>query len=297
MLSMKRIAIGLVLLAASTGLSRNTAAQSDEEGLRVMSYNIRYLNNRDGDDVWPNRRDAVFETIRQADVVGLQEVVLEQFEQIRAATPEMQWYGVGRDDGQQAGEMTAIGWRTDRCKVTNKGTFWLSDTPNEVGSRGWDAALPRVASWIEFTDSRQGMELLLVNTHFDHVGLAARLQSAKLLRTWIAKNRGDRPAILTGDLNATEDQPPLQMLLKSSDVDAQPLTDARAVTQTPDEGPTGTWNGFKQISEGRRIDYIAIVGDLQVTKYRTLDPRTAEDRFASDHLPLMATFVAPSKKQ
>jgi endonuclease/exonuclease/phosphatase family metal-dependent hydrolase len=256
-----------------------------------MSYNIRYLNQNDGEDVWQNRADAVVATVEQADIVGLQEVVFEQFKQIQHATNEdFEWYGKGRDDGQEAGEMTPIGYRKTMFDCEEQGTFWLSETPEIVGKKSWDAALPRIASWARLKRRSDGQLLLVVNTHFDHRGGEARRQSARLLRKWIAEHREDSPAILLGDLNAQLADPPLQQLLEPNAQDTPPLTDTLAIAAEAPTGPNSTWNGFSQIAEGRRIDHILASGELKVMSFATLDPRTANNRFASDHLPVLATI-------
>ncbi len=277
------------VLAISLALIQVTSAipsHAQEHAARVISYNIRYLNTTDGEDIWKNRREAVIQTISLADIVGLQEVVAAQMEDIRAGTGELEWYGVGRDDGRQAGEMTPIGWRTKVFAAEDRGTFWLSDTPEEKGSRGWDAALPRIASWVRLRHRASDRQLLVVNTHFDHRGREARRNSAKLIRTWIANHRGDMPAVLTGDFNATASDAPLRVLFEEDQQAGTALRDARGLSPTEDPGPDSTWNGFRAIDAGRRIDYVLLAGRLKVTHFETLNPKTAAGRFASDHLPV-----------
>ncbi|MEZ6135307.1 MAG: endonuclease/exonuclease/phosphatase family protein [Pirellulaceae bacterium] len=261
-----------------------------EPNTRILTYNIRYLNTNDGEDVWSNRSQAVIETISDAELVGLQEVVAQQLDDIRAGTSHMEWYGVGRDDGKQKGEMTPIGWDKQRFAAERTGTFWLSRNPGEVGKKSWDAALPRIASWAVLRRRSDQARLLLVNTHFDHIGQEARQQSARLIRKWIFEHRQidgtQLPAILLGDLNASLGQPPLDELLVASKQDSLPLKDAMSITATPAVGPTGTWNGFKAIAENSRIDHVLVLGDVRVERYQTLDPRTEQGRFASDHLPI-----------
>ncbi|KAA5539346.1 endonuclease/exonuclease/phosphatase family protein [Roseiconus nitratireducens] len=254
--------------------------------MRVLTYNIRYANPGDGDDIWDNRRDRVIEVIRQADLVGLQEVTPEQFQDVRAGTPGMTWYGVGRDDGQEAGEHAPVGFRTDRFELLDKGSFWLSPTPEKAGSMGWDAALPRLASWVKLTDRQSGQPLLVVSTHFDHRGAEARRESAALIREQLKKLAGDtQRVILVGDLNARPDSPPLNTLLGSGA--GLELTDSRTVSQTPPTGPSGTFNGFREIRPEMQIDYVTFAGPLQVLSHQTLDPKTSAGRFASDHLPIL----------
>ncbi|MCA9129506.1 MAG: endonuclease/exonuclease/phosphatase family protein [Planctomycetales bacterium] len=289
---MSRIIILMGLLGLSVFNSHSIMAQESATSprLKVLSYNIRYLNKNDGQDSWENRKLAVVETIQTADVIGLQEVVDQQLDFIKRNTPDYQWYGVGRDDGKLAGEMTAIGWKTGRIQVLDKGTFWLSEASDKVGSKSWDAALPRIASWIRLRMAGGDKSCLLVNTHFDHRGAIARKESAKLLRAWIAGNRQGLPAILIGDLNAQLGSEPLEELLSNPNDGVNELIDARQVAEQQDNGPNSTWNGFDHIVDKRRIDHILVVGKVGVESFLTLDPRTEAGRFASDHLPVSAVL-------
>jgi endonuclease/exonuclease/phosphatase family metal-dependent hydrolase len=285
------------------------------EPFQVLTYNIRYANPGDGQDIWENRREAVVETILQADIAGLQEVLAIQQDFIEEHTPGWQWLAVGRDDGHRKGEMCSVGWRTEKFVAVEQGTFWLSPSPFRVGVSGWDAALPRIASWVRLVPrdalskvpvpgQTPGVEpkqhpseagnppsiptILLINTHFDHRGAEARRQSAAWIRKWIGQHRGDSQVILVGDLNAPVGSPPLNELLAAAAADSPPLRDARGLSPEADPGPDSTWNGFREIVPGQRIDHILVLGDgLSIENYQTLDPRTSEGRFASDHLPLM----------
>ncbi len=261
------------------------------EPVELLSYNIRYLNKSDGEDVWGKRSSKVIETIAASDIAGLQEVVSEQLSDIQTATTDFQWYGKGRDDGDQKGEMTPIGWRTALFTCEEQGTFWLSEHPDIVGVKGWDAALPRVASWVKLQRKTDGAMILVVNTHFDHVGREARRNSARLLRSWIATHRGELPAVLLGDLNAElQDAPLVELLDVAKQEGVEPLVDTRTTTATEPVGPNSTWNGFREIADGRRIDHVLFAGKIEVTKYETLNPKTEAGRFASDHLPIMVTM-------
>lgn len=289
----KRLGAWLAIVL-SFGLSGSAAQLRAAEPLTVMSYNIRYANPQDGPDIWTERRDTVGKMLQSADVIGLQEVLAVQLDDLRQRLPEFDWYGVGRDDGQAKGEMVPIGYRKERIECLDQGTFWLSSEPTKAGSVGWDAALPRIASWIRLRDRKSGTEWLLVNTHFDHRGPKARAESGKLLRSWIAEHAGSLPCILTGDFNAEIKSEPMQNLLDPQRASSAPaLILARAVTASADPGPDSTWNGFKKIEPGRRIDHILITNQIKVEQFKTLDPRTASGRFASDHLPITATLLPP----
>ncbi len=259
---------------------------SGESPTTVMTYNIRYLNNSDGDDVWANRQLAVIETIRGAEIVGLQEVVLDQFEAIQSATPEMTWYGIGRDDGKEKGEFAPIGFRHERFTSLDQGTWWLSETPDVVGSMGWDAALPRTVTWVLLRSKSDDSQLLVLNTHFDHRGEDARQNSGKLIARRVDAMAKDVPVIVMGDFNAKPDSPAIENV-KSGTL---ALSDSRQMSQTPPSGPEGTWNGFKKIDVGTRIDHLFVSDRVKVLAHEVLDPKTAAGRFASDHLPVRVTI-------
>lgn len=288
------------------------AAQSlGNDTFRVLTYNIRYANPGDKQDRWENRKETVVQTILDADVAGLQEVLSRQQVFIQNHTPGWEWLAVGRDDGQKRGEMCSIGWKADRFIAIEQGTFWLSTSPYRIGKSGWDAALPRIASWVRLiprwlgpdgksdhtaanaSDELNGDQeitssLLLVNTHFDHRGAEARRQSSALLRRWVAERQGDSQVLLIGDLNARLESPPLRELLEIDLSEYPALRDTREHSRAPDSGPDSTWNGFREIVPGQRIDHVLFLGDrLVVEKYLTLDPRTPDGRFASDHLPII----------
>jgi endonuclease/exonuclease/phosphatase family metal-dependent hydrolase/predicted TIM-barrel fold metal-dependent hydrolase len=220
--------------------------------VRVVPYNIRYANPADGENIWANRREAMAAYLRgtKADIIGLQEVEPQQRADLADALTDYAWYGVGRNAEHDEDEGTPIFYRRDRFDVIASGTFWLSPTPEVAGSRGWDAALPRVASWVRLRDLQSGRELLAVNTHFDHRGSEARLESGRMIVNRIqelaAAGTTRLPVILTGD-----------------------------------------FNGFKAISPGNKIDHIFVCDVSAVLSHRIENPRV-DGRFVSDHLPIVA---------
>jgi len=279
----------LTALACCACLSTCISTCPAAEPLQVMSYNIRYANPQDGEDVWTARRDTVAGVLAGADICGLQEVLGSQLNDLRERMPQWDWYGVGRDDGATQGEMVPIGFRKSRVELLDKGTFWLSPQPTVVGQPGWDAALPRIASWARLRDRATSTEFLFLNTHFDHRGKQARAESGSLLRTWLAQHRQQLPVIVAGDFNAQlADQPLMNLLMADRSAGALVLQDARARAAKTDTGPSGTWNAFKKIAEGSRIDHILVSSHIVVDEFRTLDPRTPAGRFGSDHLPIRA---------
>ena len=139
---------------------------------RVMTYNIRLDTPRDGINQWRLRKDRVADLIRyhRADLLGVQEALPNQMVDLKTALPGFNWYGAGRDDGKEQGEFSAIFYRSDRFQLLDKGTFWLSEAPETPGSKGWDADVTRVCSWVKLRDRWTFQTLYHFNTHFDHVG-------------------------------------------------------------------------------------------------------------------------------
>lgn len=276
----------ILLLAAlsMTGMMRLHAA----DPVVVMTFNIRYLNDHDGPDHWQHRVDAVAKTVAEADVVGLQEARKPQIDDLVERLPDFEWYGVGRDDGSERGEFTPIFWRRDRFEAQQRGTFWLASDPSQVGAIDWGARIPRICSWVALSDRATGESLWVVNTHLDHLSHAARVESARLLRVQAQRIGVGENLVLTGDFNCNPESEPMQ-ILTGSDAPGVRFVDSLKRSESAPQGPTGTWNGFNEIQERWRIDFVLVTeGIEQVVSHQTLDPRTEEGRFASDHLPVTA---------
>jgi endonuclease/exonuclease/phosphatase family metal-dependent hydrolase len=276
------------------------AAGADEAALRVMSFNIRYDNPADGEDAWPKRRAKAASMIRfhRADVAGLQEALRGQIADLEAALPEFGWFGSGRS-AERDGEHCAVLFRKDRVEVLDQNTFWLSETPEVAGSRSWDAALPRIVTWGRLRDRRTGAAFWLFNTHFDHMGETARRESARLLLRKVAEIAGrDTPVVVTGDFNSTPDSEPYRILTSPGPEGEPPgLVDALFASAHPHHGPTSSWNAFKAIEPGRRIDFVLVRPPVEVRQHGILSD-TFDGRFPSDHLPVVAEVaVGASSRQ
>jgi endonuclease/exonuclease/phosphatase family metal-dependent hydrolase len=255
-----------------------------------MTFNIRYDTPSDGVNAWPNRRDWVAALIRfhAPDAIGVQEALAHMLADLDARVPEFARVGVGRADGRAGGEFSAILYRRDRLELLDSGTFWLSPTPEVVGSKGWDTAIERVATWAHFRDRRTGCRHMHLNTHFDHIGEQARRESARLIRRRLALLAAGRPIIVTGDLNADPASEPYRVLTRDTISEATaPLRDAFTASRNAHYGPTSTWTAFRAIEPGRRIDYVLVSPQVRVAKHAIL-PDSWDGRFPSDHLPVMA---------
>lgn len=268
------------LLPILAGIATTLTAQD----LRVMSYNIRFDNPADSLDSWPHRKDALIAQVAHyaPDVLGTQEGLIHQLEAMEAGLEGYRFFGVGRDRGDRAGEHTGVFYRDDRLELLREETFWLSETPDRP-SKGWDAALNRICTYGLFRHRESGRMFYVFNTHFDHIGEQARLESVKLILRKIREfNREGYPAILTGDLNLEPDSAPIREL-------AAALEDAYTRAGDAAYGPPGTFNGFDCTQPvSRRIDYIFMSpGDFEVRGH-VIAGETTGRGFPSDHFPVMA---------
>jgi len=211
---------------------------------------------------------------------------LTQIQDLDSALSDYAWIGKGRDDGAASGEFVPIFFNKGAFLCLEQGHFWLSATPDQAGSRGWDAACNRMVTWGKFVDLRAWKEFYVFNTHFDHKGTEAQLESARLLLKRIPEIVEDEaPVLLMGDFNVTPDSEVYQIL---EGVDW--LVDTRLTGQRPAYGPESTWSGFEQAGIGdKRIDYIFANSGWTVHSQTHLSDSWS-GRFPSDHLPVLTVL-------
>lgn len=284
-------ALGMSLLLAACGAKDTAVAPVPGElTVDVLSFNIRYGTADDGINAWPHRKEMVYDAIRRqdSDFVGLQEALRFQIDAIREALPEYDEVGVGRDDGKEKGEYSAILYKPERWQVADSGTFWLSDTPEAPGSTSWGNEITRIATWARFVEKKTGRAVWLFNTHFDHISQYSREKSAELLASRIADRDPDDPVIVTGDFNAGEDNPVIQFLKNRSPVD---LVDTFRVLH-PDADAVGTGGGFEGRRDGPKIDYVFVEPDVRVGQAGIIRDNR-DGRYPSDHFPVYAEIALP----
>lgn len=259
--------------------------------LRVMSYNIRYDNPEDGKNAWSNRKEFLAEQITRTnpDILGVQESLPSQVDWLGTALKGYGKAGIGRDE-DGTGESVTIFFRTERFEMTESRTFWLSETPNEI-SKGWDAAIRRICTYVRLRDRRTGQILLVLNTHFDHIGPLARRNSAELVSKKISElNKDKQPVILFGDFNATQDSSPIEILKYD-------LIEARLAAANVNRPQQGSYNGFDTTKPAEDlIDHIFISQDIKVDRYAML-VETRDNRYPSDHFPVVLELILPSRKR
>lgn len=251
--------------------------------LRVATFNLRLDTPDDNENQWTYRKDLAKQLIRfhDFDIFGTQEGFRNQLDDI-LQLGNYTCIGEGRD-GNDEGEHSAIFFKTDKFDLLDKGDFWYSETPDKVGL-GWDATCcNRICSWGKFREKNSGKTFYFFNSHFDHEGVVARRESARLMLTKIKEIAGtDTPVFATGDYNANSQAKPIQIILKDG-----LLKDAYDISVEKPYGAKGTYHGYnpKASSEGR-IDHIFVTGQISVLKYGTLN-ETPEGHYPSDHYPVM----------
>lgn len=248
--------------------------------MKLMTYNIKYANENDGENSWSNRKEWITDQIQfyEPDILGVQEAVKSQLDHFTENIENYQVLGVGRE-GEDKGEFSAILFNKEKFEVIDSNTFWLSETP-EKSSKGWDAAYNRVCTYGLFQNKETGKKFYVFNTHFDHVGETARLESSKLIIEKIRKlNKEELPVFLMGDFNLEPEKAGIQIILDY----LEDSHEEAAFTF----GPSGTFNGYN-FSEPvtRRIDYIFINDKVEVKKYAVLSD-SKDLKYPSDHLPVM----------
>jgi endonuclease/exonuclease/phosphatase family metal-dependent hydrolase len=278
------VVVGVIALLWTTD-----GATAGSLEVRIMTFNIRYGTADDGPDHWDKRKDLLFETIRQyaPDVIGVQEALRFQLDEIGQAIGGYAEIGLGREGGTK-GEYSAILYAKDRFHVEASGTFWLSSTPEKV-SNDWGNANIRICTWGRLVETASQQAFYLFNTHLDHVSQPSREKGVRLIACRIQARAHAEPFVLTGDFNAGEDNPAIQYL-KGTDTKEEvvpiPLKDTFRVLH-PDEANVGTFHGFKGTATGPKIDFIFTSSKTQVVDAAILHTNR-DGHYPSDHFPVTA---------
>ncbi|QGJ69918.1 Metal-dependent hydrolase [Planctomycetales bacterium 10988] len=290
---------GIGLLAVSMLWGFN-AFQAHAESLRVMSFNIRYGKAKDGENHWEKRKELVVDTIKafDPDIFGTQETLDFQRNYLDKHLSAWASSGVGRDDGKLQGEMTSIHFKKDRFQLLDQGQFWLSETPQVPGSKSWDSSLSRICSWVKLHDrqSESKRPLLIMNTHFDHRGVQARIESARLIRQKAKALQDGCDVLLTGDFNAAVNSEPYLIMFQQDH--GEPYFQDTYAFANPNSDPAveGTFTGFKApATTGKRIDWIAAWGNFRILS-AAIDRTMKDGRTPSDHYPVTAIVEQTPKK-
>lgn len=278
-------------------LSLSARAQGTEGGLRVMTFNIRYDNAGDGENRWEKRRDLVVKTIEAHGpaVLGVQEALKHQLDYLLEKLPRYESLGVGRADGESAGEFSALLYDPKRFECLAWETFWLSDTPSKPGSRSWGNGIPRICTWAKLRERASGRLLLVYNAHLDHRSQPSRARSLELIAARAAgelggSGRGDATPqaaglVIMGDFNASELSNEIRYILGEESIG---VVDTFRVLHR-EAKYVGTFNGFEGKADGAKIDYLLANGALEVVE-AAIGRQHEEGRYPSDHFPVTATL-------
>lgn len=261
--------------------------------LSIMSFNVN-VDKRSGENSWAAREEAVAAMITDQKplIIGTQEAQAHEITSIVSHHPEYSWYGIKRDSGTtpetttsySVEEAMAVFWLTDKLDVLDKGTFWLSTTPDKPG-KGWDANYNRTATWVHFRVKESGLQFFMFNTHLDDSGKTARTEGMKLIISKMKEiNPSGEPMFLTGDFNTTESNAVFDPLLRSTPAVMQSAR-ANAIQSDRDKYTFNNYTAPKS-----QIDHIFYRGSVLATSFKVVDTAYAGKAFVSDHFPVVAVF-------
>ena len=254
--------------------------------IKVMSYNIRLSSGTiKADSIyhWEHRKQASLNLMHEENptVFGLQEACPDQMDYMVENLPEYGYIGVGRDDGKRKGEFMSIFYKKEEVEFIDSGTFWLSQTPDQV-SKGWDAQCFRTCTWAILKKKDTGKKFVYMNTHLDHMGKVAREESIKLIVERAEKLTGGKlPVFITADFNSPTSNAifkPMQEAMLDARVEA-PVTDDR-----------GTLNCWGTTPPGVVIDHVFYRG-AEAQKFEVLRDKDYGAPYVSDHYPVMLTAI------
>lgn len=287
-------ALTIACCCTATAPARAAGHTTDDGNipLKVATFNIRYDNPADGPNRWECRKDSLTAVVAQEgwDIVGMQEVLHHQLQDILQRLPRYGYVGVGREDGKTKGEYAPILYDTLRVKLLESQTFWLSQYPDSAGFIGWDGACTRIATWARFCDKRTRRRFLVINTHFDHVGQEAVRNSARMiLKSILSLAQGD-PVIVTGDFNMPDDSEPYRILTADRKVLKDLYKDSPETV-----GTTSTYHDFGRIPapERAKIDFIFISPSIKVLRSGIIRECDGPSPHISDHNPHWGLILLP----
>lgn len=254
------------------------------QSFTIATFNLRFDNPRDTGNLWVDRAPVVANLIRfhDFDVFGTQEGQFHQLNDVSKALPQYSRYGVGRTDGKEGGEFSAIYYKKDRFRLLKSGDFWLSETPDKP-SMGWDGkCCNRISSWIYLQDKKTGKSFYVFNAHFDHQGMVARVESSKLMLRKIKEIADGDPVLLTGDFNGAHDSEWYKTLANSG-----VLKDIYTQVEYPYANSGSFQNFGRSLSSKKIIDHIFMSRHFSAQKWGILTD-SYHGKYPSDHFPIVA---------
>ncbi len=285
----RKIIIAVVI--ALLFLLNGGCADNRNKTVKVVTYNILY-DNIEKPDRWENRKERVIDFLKKhkPDIFGVQEALLNQVEDLKHEFPAYKFTGHGREDGKNGGEFSPLFILKERFRIIESGTRWLSETP-EIPSKGWDAALPRIFTWAVLEEYNKNNKIMVINTHFDHIGNIARKESAKLIKEFVSDfDLNIKSILIMGDLNVSDSSEVYKIMRNYK---TKLFDSAGSITDEARPNP-GTFNGFRIGGEYPRIDYIFYSGNIKVFNYM-VDQSMIGENYPSDHFPVISEIRLSGK--
>lgn len=257
-------------------------AQEKDITINVMTYNIQQGTHYNPQTTPKAVSEIVLKN--KIDLLGSQELQMDGVKSLSALLPGYGWFGVGREDGKNLGETGVIFYNKEMFELLEQSTFWLSETPNVIGSKSWNSADIRIVTWGKFLLLSDSSIVYLFNTHFDHISSLARQESSKLLLKKIGEIAGKNPVIVTGDFNMTGADTEYKILVDYYYYYLQ-LFDTKYKSINGSTGPSGTFNDFIYDNPTTKIDFIFTNPFFDVNTHAVI-PDKYEGSFISDHFPV-----------
>ncbi|MBX7166642.1 MAG: endonuclease/exonuclease/phosphatase family protein [Pirellulales bacterium] len=276
------------LTFATLAITQFTASRSGAAELTAMTYNLRYASPT-GENAWPKRRPAAKALIdaEAPDVIGTQEGLYGQLRDLEADLPDYAWVGLGREGGSR-GEFMAVFYRRSRLQPLEYDHYWLSDTPETIGSASWGNRVRRMVTWIRFVDLQTDREFYFINTHFDHESQPSREKSAALLLERARQLNARLPVILVGDFNSAAGA----NLVYDALVGEGRFADTWSTAQRRGE-QIGTFHNYQgPQAGGARIDWILTRGEVACLETHVATA-SLSGQYPSDHFPVVARLDLP----
>lgn len=285
---LKRIIFfSLLLCFVSSCSTQDQLKNTDDNSLyqaKVMTFNIRYGSAEDGENSWNYRKQILFDVISDfnPDLLGMQEVLKFQLDELLDVMPNYSYVGVGRDDGKTTGEFAPIFYSRDRYIQDTTETFWFSDTPNIPGSKSWGNNITRICTWAKLFDKFAGKTFYFMNVHLDHQVPESRIKSAQAIVEKIKSFNDDLPIVLTGDFNTGEDEQTIKIILDSGLIDSYRILNAKSANE-------GTFNSFIGEDTKDKIDFIFVSKHFK-PRHSIIIKTNRNGKYPSDHFPVTAVI-------
>lgn len=261
--------------------------------MKVMSFNLRSDFILDFKNRWDKRKDIVYTIINKydCDIIGAQEVTNKMFGDIVENIKDYDIVGNPRSK-RFFSERNNL-FVSKRHNIIKHKTFWLSKSPEKVGSQLWYSLYPRICT-TAVVKLDTGEMIRVYNTHLDCLLPQARDFGLKKLGQFIGENykKEKLPMIVMGDFNAT----PNSKVIKKFAMGEYNTKRFIAVQDVKKElYEKSTMSNFKGKDKGIHIDYIFVSEELEIVDVDIVKDNIG-GKYPSDHYPLVADIKIVKNK-